>query len=264
MSWNPRQYLKFSNERLRPGFDLLAQVGELPPGPIFELGCGTGVHARAIAERWPDRVVTGLDRAPEMLTEAAAEPSPVRWAEGDIARWSAPEPAALIFSTATLQWLGDHVRLLPRLVRQLAPGGTLAVQMPRNFAAPSHALMRETARNGPWAPLLEPHMSPEAKDGTLLRTEPVLPPAAYYDLLRPMVAALDLWETEYLHVLEGEDPVLEWVRGSALRPALEALPPELAKGFEAAYRERLRQAYPRHADGRTLLPFRRLFLVARR
>ncbi|MGH7087382.1 MAG: methyltransferase domain-containing protein, partial [Stellaceae bacterium] len=227
-------------------------------------GCGTGVHARAIAERWPERAVSGLDRAREMLAEAAAAPSPVKWVEADIARWSALEPASLVFSTAALQWLGDHARLFPHLLRQLAPDGTLAVQVPRNFAAPSHALMRETAREGPWAALLAPHMSPDAQVGTLLRTEPVLSPAAYYDLLRPMASALDLWETEYLHVLEGEDPVLEWVRGSALRPALEALPPTLAAGFEEAYRQRLRLAYPRRADGRTLLPFRRLFLVARR
>jgi trans-aconitate 2-methyltransferase len=264
MSWDPRQYLKFSNERLRPGFDLMAQVADLPPGPIFELGCGTGVHARAIAEQWPDRAVVAIDRSPQMLAEAGAAPSRVAWREADIARWSAPEPAALIFSTATLQWLDAHQRLFPHLVRQLGPGGVLAVQMPRNFANPSHALMRETALDGPWAKLLEPHTRPEAGPDTLLRTEPVLSPAAYYDLLRPLVATLDLWETEYLHVLQGEDAVLEWVRGSALRPVLEGLPPELAQGFEAAYRARLRAAYPRRPDGRTLLPFRRLFMVARR
>lgn len=264
MPWDPRQYLKFSNERLRPGFDLLAQVADLPPGPIFELGCGTGVHARAIAEQWPDHTVTAIDRSPQMLAEAAQSPSRVQWVEADIAHWSAPSPAALIFSTATLQWLEGHARLFPRLVRQLGQNGVLAVQMPRNFAAPSHALMRETALDGPWAKLLEPHTRAEAGPDTLLRTEPVMPPAAYYDLLRPLVAALDLWETEYLHVLEGEDPVVEWVRGSALRPVLEALPPELAKGFEAAYRARVREAYPRRPDGKTLLPFRRIFLVARR
>jgi trans-aconitate 2-methyltransferase len=264
MAWDPRQYLKFSNERLRPGFDLLAQVADLPPGPIFELGCGTGVHARAIADGWPERKVVAIDRSPQMLAEAAATPSRVEWREADIDGWRPENPAALIFSTATLQWLGAHERLFPHLVHALAAGGVLAVQMPRNFAAPSHALMRETALDGPWAALLEPHMRPEAGSGTLLRTEPVHPPEFYYDLLRPLVAALDLWETEYLHVLDGEDPVLEWVRGSALRPVLEGLPADLAAGFEAAYRAKLRKAYPRRADGHTLLPFRRLFLVARR
>src|ERR1700722_8873007 len=133
MSWDPRQYLKFSGERLRPGFDLLAQIGELPPGPIFELGCGTGVHARVIAERWPERRIVALDQSPQMLAQAAAEPSRVAWREADIATWSAPGPAALIFSNATLQWLEGHGVLFPHLLRQLAPSGVLAVQMPRNF-----------------------------------------------------------------------------------------------------------------------------------
>ena len=146
-------------------------------------------------------------------------------------------------------------------MRQLAPGGVLAVQMPRNFDAPSHALMRETAAEGPWAAALEPQT--RAGGGSLLRRDPAGSPAFYYDLLRPMVRALDLWETEYLHVLNGDDPVLEWVRGSALRPILEALPPDLARGFERDYGARLRQAYPRRADGMTLLPFRRIFMVAR-
>jgi trans-aconitate 2-methyltransferase len=262
MAWDPRQYLKFSNERLRPGFDLLAQVGDLPPGPIWDLGCGTGVHARAIAERWPEHEVTGFDKSPQMLAEAAAAgPSRVTWRSGDIDTWQALQPAALVYSTATLQWLEGHAEIFPRLVTQLAQGGVLAVQMPRNFDAPSHALMRATATDGPWAAILEPQT--RAGGGSLLRLDPVGPPEFYYDLLRPRVRELELWETEYLHVLSGEDPVLEWVRGSALRPVLDALPPAMARGFEAAYGARLRQAYPRRGDGHTLLPFRRIFFVAR-
>ncbi|HXQ52083.1 MAG TPA: methyltransferase domain-containing protein [Stellaceae bacterium] len=263
MSWDPRQYLKFSGERLRPGFDLLAQVGDLPLGPVYELGCGTGVHARAMAERWPDRDIIAVDKSSQMLAEAAAEPSRVRWIEADIARWSTPAPAALVYSTATLQWLEGHERLFPHLMRQLAAGGVLAVQMPRNFDAPSHALMRETAAHGPWAATLAPQTRTGTGQGTLLRLDPVGPPAYYYDLLRPLARELDLWETEYLHVLEGDDPVLEWVRGSALRPVIESLPQDLARGFERDYAAKLRAAYPRRADGRTLLPFRRIFMVAR-
>lgn len=263
MSWDPRQYLKFSGERLRPGFDLLAQVDALPPGPIYELGCGTGVHARAIAERWPAHDIVAIDKSPQMLAEAAIEPSRVTWRAADIGQWSAAQKAALIFSNATLQWLEGHARLLPHLLRQLAPGAVLAVQMPRNFAAPSHALMRETAAQGPWAAVLEPQTRSGTREGSLLRRDPAGAPDFYYDLLRPLTRELDLWETEYLHVLEGADPVLEWVRGSALRPVLEALPPELARGFEHDYAARLRAAYPRRADGRTLLPFRRIFIVAR-
>lgn len=260
MAWDPTLYLKFGDERLRPGFELLARVGELPAGPLVELGCGTGVHARAIAGRWPDRDLTAIDRSREMLAQAAAEPAPIHWREADIATWSAPEPAALIFSNATLQWLGEHARLFPHLLRQLVPGGVLAVQMPRNFDQPSHVLMRETAAQGPWAATLVPVVG----GATVLREDPVAPPEWYYDLLTPLAAGgLDLWETEYLHVLEGEDPVLHWVSATALRPVTEALQGAERAAFLAAYGAKLRAAYPRRADGKTLLPFRRLFLVAR-
>ncbi|HWI28767.1 MAG TPA: methyltransferase domain-containing protein [Stellaceae bacterium] len=260
MAWDPTLYLKFGDERLRPGFELLGRIGELPPGLLFELGCGTGVHARAIATRWPDRALTAIDRSPEMLAKAAAEPSPIRWLEADIARWSAPESAALIFSNATLQWLGEHQRLFPHLLRQLVPGGMLAVQMPRNFDQPSHALMRETATDGPWAARLVPVVG----GATVLRDEPVSPPEWYYDLLAPLAkGGIDLWETDYLHVLAGEDPVLQWVSATALRPVIEALQGAERAQFLAAYGAKLRRAYPRRADGKTLLPFRRLFLVAR-
>lgn len=259
MAWDPALYLKFGDERLRPGFELLARVGELPPGPLYELGCGTGVHARAIAARWPERRLSAIDYSREMLTKAAAEPSPIHWVEADIATWSAPIPGALIFSNATLQWLGEHQRLLPHLLRQLVPGGVLAVQMPRNFDQESHRLMRETVAEGRWAARLTPALG----SATVLRREPVMPPEGYYDLLAPLATRLDLWETDYLHVLGGEDAVLDWVRGTALRPVLDALPPDERASFTAAYGAKLRQAYPRRGDGKTLFPFRRLFLVAR-
>ena len=179
--------------------------------------------------------------------------------EADIATWSAPTPGALIFSNATLQWIGEHEKLFPHLLRQLAPGGVLAVQMPRNFGQDSHRLMRETATQGAWAERLAPVLG----SATVLRREPVMPPEAYYDLLAPQAADLDLWETDYLHVLSGEDAVLDWVRGTALRPVLEALAADQRAAFVAAYGARLRQAYPRRGDGKTLFPFRRLFLVAR-
>lgn len=259
MAWDPAQYLKFGDERLRPGFELLGRIDALPPGPLYELGCGTGAHARAMAARWPDRVLTAIDRSREMLAKAAAEPAPILWVEADIAQWSAPEKGALIFSNATLHWLEAHERLFPHLLAQLVPGGVFAVQMPRNFDAPSHRLMRETAAQGPWAERLQPVLARER----VLQAEPVRPPQAYYDLLAPRAQALDLWETEYLHVLEGEDAVLEWIRGSALRPLLDALGPDERAAYLAAYGAKLRAAYPRRADGKTLLPFRRLFILAR-
>jgi len=259
MAWDPALYLKFGDERLRPGFELLARIGELPPGPLYELGCGTGVHARTMAARWPDRSLSAIDRSREMLAKAAAEPSRIQWVEADIARWLASAPGALIFSNATLQWLGEHERLFPHLLRQLVPDGVLAVQMPRNFDQDSHRLMRETATQGPWAERLAPVLG----SATVLRREPVMPPEAYYDLLAPLAAEIDLWETDYLHVLTGEDAVLEWVRGTALRPVLEALAPSERAAFVAAYGAKLRPAYPRRGDGKTLFPFRRLFLIAR-
>jgi trans-aconitate 2-methyltransferase len=260
MAWDPTLYLKFGDERLRPGFELLARIGELPEGPLYELGCGTGVHARAIAARWPERSLTAVDRSREMLAKAAAEPARILWVEADIAQWSAPEKAALIFSNATLQWLGGHDRLFPHLLRQLVPGGVLAVQMPRNFDQPSHVLMRKTAAADPWAASLTSVVG----GATVLREEPVMPPERYYDLLIPFApGGVDLWETEYLHVLDGEDPVLDWVRGTALRPVTDALAPETRAAFLSAYGAKLKAAYPRRGNGKTLLPFRRLFMVAR-
>jgi trans-aconitate 2-methyltransferase len=258
MEWDPVQYLKFADERLRPGFDLLARIGELPAGPITELGCGTGVHSRAIAARWPDRAVTGLDLSAEMLEQAAARPSRISWQQGDAAAWQAVEKQALVFSNATLQWVDDHQRMMPQLMRQLAVGGVLAVQMPRNFQAASHLLMREVAAAGPWAERLAP----------LLRHDPVATPEAYYDVLAPLSrGGVDFWETEYLHILagpaDGESPVLAWTRGTALRPLLEPLTAREQRDFASRYDAALKAAYPRRADGKTLLPFRRLFMIAR-
>jgi trans-aconitate 2-methyltransferase len=258
MAWDPGQYLRFADERLRPGFDLLSRVDALPPGPIFELGCGTGVHTNAIAERWPDRAVTGIDASPEMLAQVTPGPPRVRWLEADIRGWRPAAPAALIFTNATLQWLDDHAALFPHLLRQLVPGGILAVQMPRNFDAPSHVLMRETAGEAPWADRLAP----------LLRRDPVARPEIYYDLLVGLArGGLDLWETEYLHVLSGaeggESPVLTWVRGTALRPLMAPLDATEQAEFAARYDAKLKRAYLPRANGKLPLPYRRLFLVAR-
>jgi trans-aconitate 2-methyltransferase len=251
--WDPGQYLKYGDERLRPGFDLLGRVGELPPGDLWDLGCGTGAHLRVIAARWPGRRAVGLDASAEMLAKAAAEPSAIEWRQGRVDDWRPETPSALVFSNAMLHWVDDHATLFPRLFERLAPGGVLAVQMPRSYEQPSHRLMREVAGDGPWAARLAP----------LLRPEPAGAPALYYDVLAPRAQALDIWETEYQHVLHGPMPVLEWVRGTALRPLLEALRPEERPTFEAAYQARLAYAYPRRPDGATLFPFRRIFIVAR-
>lgn len=253
MTWDPSQYLKFASERLRPAIDLLSHVPLEAPATIYDLGCGAGNVTRLLKERWPAGAVTGVDSSPEMLARAREAAPGLAWIEADLATWSPPAPADLIYSNAALHWLDDHAALFPRLLGLLRSGGTLAVQMPRNHGAPSHTGMIAAARSGPWAARLEP----------LLRPDPVAEPGFYYDVLRPEAAALDIWETEYLHALEGDDPVVSWTRGTALKPLLDALAEPDRSAFLDDYRARMRAAYPRRGDGRTLFPFRRLFLVAR-
>lgn len=254
MSWDPAQYLKFAAPRLRPAVDLLARVPLEAPARVVDLGCGAGNVTRLLVERWPGSAVTGVDDSAPMLAQARAALPSVTWIEAGIADWAPSAPPTLLYSNAALHWLPDHPALFPRLATMLDAGGVLAVQMPRNFLAPSHALVAETARDGPWRARLEPMLGPP----------PVAEPARYFDALAPYAAELDVWETEYLQVLDGEDPVKEFTKGTWLRPFLDALEPGDRDAFEADYAARLRQAYPRRADGRTLFPFRRLFIVMRR
>ena len=252
MRWNPSQYTKFAGPRLQPGLDLIARIPQLEPRCLVDLGCGTGELTAALAERFPLAMSVGLDSSEEMLEKARARFPALIWQRADIALWRSEEPVHLLFSNAALQWLDGHERLFPALLDQIAPGGIFAVQMPRNFSAPSHQRMREIARDPRWAGRVK------------LREEPVLSPERYYDLLRPRCSELEIWETEYLHALEGEDPVLEWTRGTALLPVSAALEGEEREAFIARYRDALRGDYPRRSDGRTLFPFRRIFLLARR
>lgn len=255
-SWDPGLYARFGGERERPARDLLAAVSHDGPRTVADLGCGAGGLARACADRWPDAVVSGFDASAEMLARASAVPSRVAWMLADIARWTPDAPVDLIVSNAALHWLPDHATLFPRLVSHLAPGGMLAVQMPRNHDAPSHRIIREVAADGPWAAAL----------GSAAPPPPVAPGTDYFDLLAPHASRLDVWETEYLHVLSGPDPVLQWIMGTTVRPLLDALDgvPALRDALLAALRERLAAAYPARSDGRTLYPFRRLFLIATR
>ncbi|HEY3731452.1 MAG TPA: methyltransferase domain-containing protein [Steroidobacteraceae bacterium] len=254
MSWNPEQYLKFSQPRLRPALDLLARVPADDPASVYDLGCGAGNVTALLAQRWPRATLVGVDSSGSMLAQAAKLLPQVRWLQQGLAQWQPAGAVDVIYSNAALHWLPDHAQLLPALVRKLAPGGILAVQMPRNFAAPSHALIATTVRAGPWRSKLEP----------LLRPAPVAEPAAYHAWLAPLAAGLDIWESEYLQVLSGKDPVKEWTKGSWLTQFLERLDPTEGAAFEADYAQRLRAAYPPLADGSTLLPFRRLFIVLRK
>jgi len=252
MSWNPDQYLKFAAPRLQPAIDLLARVPCTQPHTVYDLGCGTGNVTQLLAARWPGASITGVDDSAEMLAKARAAAPGLHWVQQSLASWRAPAAADLIYSNAALHWLPDHQRLFPALVEQLAPGGVLAVQMPRNFGAPSHTLIAQAVRSGPWRVRLEPLLAPS----------PVGEPAFYYDVLSARVARLDIWETEYLQVLSGADPVKEWTKGTWLKQFLDALGEPERRAFEDDYAARLRQAYPPLPDGNTLFPFRRLFLLA--
>jgi trans-aconitate 2-methyltransferase len=252
MAWNPKEYAAFEAERLRPATELLARVPRRAPRTIVDLGCGTGTATRLLADRWPEAAVTGVDDSEAMLETARDAVPGVGWERRRIEQWQPSAPLDLLFSNAALHWLDDHPGLFRRLARQVAPDGCLAVQMPRNFGAPSHVLAQEVAEGGPWREKLRP----------LLRPDPVAAPEEYYALLRPLARRLDLWETRYLHVLRGEDPVLAWARGSLLVPLLGALEEADRARFEAEYREKVRGAYPPNSRGETLFPFRRLFLVA--
>ncbi|MCC7273292.1 MAG: methyltransferase domain-containing protein [Alphaproteobacteria bacterium] len=250
--WDPNQYLKFADHRLRPALDLLARVPLETPETIVDLGCGAGNVTRHLAARWPGARIVGLDGSPEMLAKARAAMPEASWVEGDIARWEPPAPVDLIYSNAALHWLGDHGGLFPRLMGWLTPGGVLAVQMPRNYEAPSHTHLLDAAGSGPWRATLAP----------LLRPSPVAAPAAYHRFLASLASRLDIWETVYMQVLEGENPVAEFTKGTALKPLLDALQEPERSAFEAEYRRRIAAAYTPEADGRTLFPFRRLFIVA--
>jgi trans-aconitate 2-methyltransferase len=252
-SWDPAQYLRFSNERLRPALDLLARVPLETANHVVDLGCGAGNVTAILKRRFPAADVLGVDGSEAMLDKARAAAPDCRFAAGDFSTWAPAAKPDLIFSNAALHWVTNHEVLFPRLLSLLAPGGVLAIQMPAMHDAPLRALQNEVAATSRWAPHL-------AGAGF---ARGLLPTGTYYDILRPRAALLDMWETTFLHVLTGEDAVTEWAAGSSLRPFLDKLPAELRQPFRDAYSAALRPHYPRRADGTTLLPFKRLFMVAR-
>ncbi len=254
--WDPEQYSRFEAERDRAALDLLLRLpADLEPREIWDLGCGAGQHAALLKRRHPGARVHGLDSSGEMLGRARALSADVDWRQGDIADWRPGAPADLILANASLHWLADHAGLLRRLAGALAPGGVLAVQMPMAHETRHHTLMREVAAEGPWAASL----------AQIQTIAPLLPPEAYYDLLAEACDGIDIWATTYLHALTGPDAVLEWMKGTALRPCLAALDdPAMRTDYLSALGARLREAFPPRPDGVTLLPFPRLFLAARR
>ena len=256
-AWDPRQYSRFEAERDRAALDLLLRLPrDLAPREIWDLGCGAGQHAALLKRRHPAATVHGLDSSADMLLRARGLGVDVDWRQGDIGDWSPETPPDLILANASLHWLPDHRALLARLAGALAPGGALAIQMPMAHGTRHHRLMRAAAAEGPWAAALA-GVEPIA---------PLLEPEAYYEVLAETCDGIDIWATTYLHVLTGPDAVLEWMKGTALRPFLAALEsePAMQADFLSALGARLCEAFPPRPDGATLLPFPRLFLTARR
>ncbi|MER5752255.1 trans-aconitate 2-methyltransferase [Streptomyces sp. NPDC002088] len=262
--WDPAQYLRHAGHRARPFADLLARVPDLPAGPprIADLGCGPGNVTAVLAERWPTARITGYDNSAEMLAraEAYAGPTPgggrLDFAHADVGTWTPTETYDLIISNATLQWVPGHIDRFGDWLAALAPGGTFAFQVPGNFDAPSHRLMRALAHSARWKDRLAE---------TLRHDDAVLAPETYLERLADLGCTADVWETTYVHLLAGEDPVLDWVKGTGLRPVLTALAEDLEarEEFVAEYRAALREAYPAGTHG-TPFPFRRIFAVARK
>jgi trans-aconitate 2-methyltransferase len=254
-TWNPDQYLKFADERTRPARDLIASVSLADPRRIIDLGCGPGNSTALLHQRWPEAEITGLDNSREMLAAAARSYPEWKWVEDDAATWTAETPFDLVFSNAALHWVAGHAEVFPRLLAQVSQQGALAVQMPAHFQSPVHQLILDVARNPAWRHLM----------GEASRAIAVGRPSFYYDLLQPHCSRLDLWETEYNHILDGPQAIIEWMRGTGLRPFLEALgDDEQRNRFEQLLLAGLTQAYPEQQDGRVLFPFRRLFIVAYR
>jgi trans-aconitate 2-methyltransferase len=256
-AWDPATYLRFGDERARPFVDLVARVGAAAPRTVVDLGCGEGALTASLAQRWPGARVTGIDSSATMLAAAAAYavPGQVEFAQGDVRDWRPDGQVDVLVTNAVLHWVPGHDRLLAGWASALAPGGWLAMQVPGNFGAPTHTLLADLCRSARWADQVG-----DVPPGT----DSVLEPAGYFDVLTSGGLVADVWETTYLHVLTGADPVLTWVRSTQLRPVLARLGENDAAEFTAAYAAALREAYPVRPDGTTLLPFRRIFAVGTR
>lgn len=253
MAWSAQQYLKFENERTRPARDLLAQVPLETAQRAIDLGCGPGNSTELLVERFGAGNVSGIDSDADMLEKARSRLPGTPFVMADVATWRPVEKADLFFANAVFQWLPDHMPVLEKLMDSLNPGGVLAVQMPDNLAEPSHAAMEETGADGPWADILA--------DGKLRRA-PLPSPADYIDALGARASRIDVWHTLYYHPMEGPEAIVEWVKGTGLRPYLQAVGPQHETAFLDKYRDRMDRYYPPMADGRRLLAYPRLFVVA--
>jgi trans-aconitate 2-methyltransferase len=255
-TWDPDVYLRFAAYRARPAEDLMRRLTLAVPGVIYDLGCGPGNLTKQLQDTWPDCDVIGVDSSPDMLAGARQRfgDTGITWRTGDIGTWQADEPAALVFSNAALHWLSDHATLFPRLMSQVAPGGLLAIQVPMTGTSKYQDCIRAVKSAPRWKERLagvEPHDDPH-------------PAGFYYDLIAPLAAEIDVWETDYHHILGGEYPVTAWMRGTGLVPMLSVLTESEQAQFIADYNAATAAVYPRQIDGQILFTMRRLFLVAKR
>lgn len=251
--WSAKQYLKFEDQRTRPARDLLAQVPVGAARKVYDLGCGPGNSTQLLVERFPEADVVGIDSSPNMLRQARERLPKCEFLQADLSVWQAPADADLLYSNATFQWVPDHLGVMLRLLKGLKAGGVLAVQMPDNLDEPSHVWMREVAHEEPFAKLLPKNP----------RDRSALPSVGdYYDALKPHCAQVEIWHTFYQHPLDGAQAIVEWVKGTGLRPFLDPLPPAEREAFLRAYTARIAAAYPLRHDGKALLRFPRLFIVA--
>lgn len=254
-TWNPALYLTFDRERTQPAIDLAARVEIAEPRSVLDLGCGPGNSTAVLKARWPTAALAGLDSDPDMLAAAAKSDPGVRWIHADAASWRPDAAYDVVFSNAMLQWLPDHDEATRRFFGAVAQGGALAVQVPTHARSALHTNILELAKEPQWRGHLGGvHGAIHGRD-----------PAFYYDVLAPLAKRIDLWETEYNHVLAGPEAIVTWIRGTGLRPFLHALPDEESRRrFEGELLDRVSVAYPRRPDGKVLFPFRRLFFVAYR
>jgi trans-aconitate 2-methyltransferase len=250
--WSASLYLKFEDERSRPARDLLAQVLLTSARGVFDLGCGPGNSAELLVARFPEAEVVGVDTSADMLAAARKRLPAQRFVAGDVASWMPDAPADLLFSNALFQWVPDHIAVLARLMGALKSGGVLAVQVPDSLDEPSHALMREMARSAPWA----------ARFTTPIERQAIGEPSDYYDALKPLSARLDIWHTLYNHPMTNAAAIVEWLKGTGLRPYLDRLDSSEQGAWLAEYEARVAKAYPPLVDGRVLFRFPRLFMVA--
>jgi len=255
LDWNPALYRRYEDERTRPAQELLARVPLAGAARVFDLGCGPGNSTELLVHRFPGAQVVGTDNSEAMLVSARERLPQARFEFSDISTWRPETPPDLIYANAALQWVPDHEALIPRLFAALAPGGVLAIQMPDNRQEPTHRLMREVAAEAPWANAIG--------DADKIRTE-LLGIEGYYDLLAADAARVDVWRTAYQHPMASAAAIVEWVRGTGLKPFVDRLTPQLQSSYLAEYERRIDTAYPPRADGRRLLAFPRMFIVAER